>query len=193
MGSLMTRTAGIALGAVLLASCSGTPSAHSAGGAGGITLAATTTATASCRQAAPTDALLAETRSGDVVQFGAGASSSHLVATGVLTSGGMALRAVDSELYVALPGPGGIPSIWEIPDVKCGTPARLVVPRAEMPSVSPDGNYLGYVTLDGSGRQTGVSIAKLLDNGRPAGSVRHLASDTVPPPLPIQGIAVGQA
>jgi hypothetical protein len=57
--------------------------------------------------------------------------------------------------------------------------------------VSPDGRYLGYVTIDGRGRQTGVSIVRLASNGDPTGTVQHLDSSTVPPPLPIQGIAVG--
>jgi len=182
---------GVVLGAVLLTSCSDAPSAQSVGKFDGITFVGSVTKSGSCVQDGAANDLIAVTRTGHVVRIDPSTLTSHLVAKGVLASGGLAQRAGQGQLYVTARSSSGISSIWEIPDATCGNQARLVASRAELPSVSPDGGYLGYVTLDGSGRQTGVAIAKLRGDGAPVGTVQLLAAASVPPPLPIRGIAIG--
>jgi hypothetical protein len=125
------------------------------------------------------------------VQIDASTLAIHTVATGTVPHGGVAQRTAWNQLYATASGANGLPSIWEVPLATCRPQARLVETRAELPSVSPDGGYLGYVTVDGRGRQTGVSIVRLAENGEPTGDVQRLAAATLPPPLPIRGIAVG--
>lgn len=154
-------------------------------------LSVSDTATGSCGHHRAPRGLTAETRSGEVVQIDPSTLAIHTVATGAVPYGGVAQRTAWKQLYVTAPGANGLPSIWEVPLATCRPRARLVETRAELPSVSPDGGYLGYVTVNGRGRQTGVSIVRLAENGEPAGDPQRLAAATVPPPLQIRGIAVG--
>ena len=179
---------GVILGSVLLASCSNTPTA---GQAAHITLSAADVEPGSCGHLPAAEALTAETQSGQVVQIDSRSLKSQIIAQGVLPFEGVAQRAGSDQLYVTARSSSGLPSVWEIPISACTPHARLVEARAELPSVSPDGRYLGFVSIDGRGRQTGVSLVRLASNGDPTGAVQRLHAATVPPPLPIQGIAVG--
>lgn len=193
MSHVRARIGVAILGAALLASCSNGSTTGKAGTSAGITLSATSTATRSCGRVHVGEDLTAETQSGEVVQIEPRSLTGHIVARGARPQGGVAQRAESNQLFVTADGTKGLPSIWEIPIATCRPRARLVEARAELPSVSPDGGYLGFVTVDGRGRQTGVSIVGLDDSGRPTGAVRRLDAVTVPPPLPIQGIAVDVA
>jgi hypothetical protein len=173
--------------AVLLASCSSSPTAQ--GGDAQISVA--DAVAGSCGHAHSLDNLTAVTQSGQVVQIEPKTLARQVIAQGVHADGGVALRAGAGQVYVTSGGSNGLPSVWAITFGTCHPGARLIEARAELPSVSPDGGYLGYVTLDGHGRQTGVSIVRLGRSGTPTGAVQHLGTATVPPPLPIHGIAVG--
>ncbi len=178
---------GIVLGAFLVASCSSPPPPQQVG----ITLSAPRTAAGSCKGANIGEDLVAETRSGEVVLVAPGNLAVRVVASGARPNGGVAERAKTSQVYVTARLATGVPAIWAISLSGCRSHARLVETWAELPSVSPDGDYLGFVNVDGRGRQTGVSIAKLDDAGDATGTVERLNAASVPPPLPIQGIAIG--
>jgi hypothetical protein len=114
-----------------------------------------------------------------------------VVATGADPQGGITEAPTQAVVYVTARGHDDRPAVWSI--ALAGTrQLSEVVPDAELPSLSPDGSYLGYVTLDGAGRQDGVAIVALDRAGRPVGTPKRFASTTVPPPLPITGIAVGR-
>jgi hypothetical protein len=179
---------GVILGAVLLASCSNT---QTAGQAAHVRLSVADTGLGSCGHPPAAEDLTAETQSGEVVQIDSGTLMTRIIAQGVLPFEGVTQRAGTDQLYVTARSSGGLPSVWEIPTSACRPHARLVEARAELSSVSPDGRYLGYVTIDGRGRQTGVSIVRLAGNGDPTGPAQQLDAAKVPPTLPIQGIAVG--
>jgi hypothetical protein len=114
------------------------------------------------------------------------------VLTSVLPGGGLALRPELDDVYATAPGPDGEPALWAVP--LCGQPGRgaIVEEDAELPSVSPDGGFLGFVTLDAQGHQTGVAVSALNGRGRPVGALRRYAASSTPPPLRVTGVAVGR-
>lgn len=105
---------------------------------------------------------------------------------------GLALRPELDAAYVTGRGPDGRPALWALPLRDCRGAPAMVEQDAELPSVSPDGGTLGYVTLDPAGRQTGVAVVALDSGGLPVGSVRRYRATATPPPLPIEGVAVGR-
>ena len=114
------------------------------------------------------------------------------VAEGAAGALGLALRPELDAAYVTERGPDGRPALWALPLARCRGAPAMVEPDAELPSVSPDGGVLGYVTLDPAGRQTGVAVVALGADGRPVGTVRRYPATATPPPLPIDGLAVGR-
>lgn len=114
-----------------------------------------------------------------------------VIASGVDPLGGLAERESLRIAYVTAAGQDGRPAIWSIP-LTSGGRSEQVVADAELPSLSPDGGFLGYVTLDRAGRQDGVAITALDAVGLSTGATQRFASTTVPPPLPIAGVAVGR-
>jgi PASTA domain len=115
-----------------------------------------------------------------------------LVASGVARNGGVAVRPQLDVAYVTATGPDGRDAIWSVPLVGCHPTASMVEPDAELPSVSPDGGYLGVVTLNHRGEQTGAAIVGLGRRGQPVAPARRYAATSTPPPLPINGVAVGR-
>jgi hypothetical protein len=144
-----------------------------------------------CHRSAKADALLAVTASGDLDAVNLRADSTTLLASGVTPDGGVAVRPELDVAYVTAPGPGEDSAIWSIPLGGCQG-SSMVAPDALLPSVSPDGGHLGYVTLNGRGQQTGVAVVRLATSGRPVGRVRAYRATSVPPPLPITAVAVGR-
>jgi hypothetical protein len=136
--------------------------------------------------------LLALRRSGMVELLDASTGQVlSILATGADPTGGLAERESLKTAYVTARGSDGRPAIWSIPLTAKGR-AVEAVGDAELPSVSPDGGFLGYVTLDAAGRQDGVAITALGAGGLPVGPTQRLASTTVPPSLPITSLAVGR-
>lgn len=184
----------IAVGSALLAGCTSAGSAPKLNG--GATSVGAETATLlkvdpSCDASAQTEALLAVTSAGDVVAINPSTLQTTRIAVGVSTGGGVAVRPELDVAYVTAPGPDGQPAIWGVPIASCRPHPVLVETDAELPSVSPDGGYLGFVTLDASARQSGVAVVSLGASGTPVGVVRRYPATSIPPPLPISGIAVG--
>jgi PASTA domain len=136
--------------------------------------------------------LLALTVHGDLEAVAPGTRRSTEVASGMDPHGGVAVRPQLDAAYVTATGPDGRAAVWSVPLHGCQPESTLVRPDAELPSVSPDGGYLGYVTLDRSGAQTGVAIVGLGARGRPVGRPEAFRAISTPPPLPITGIAVGR-
>jgi PASTA domain len=114
------------------------------------------------------------------------------IAMSALPRFGVAIRPELDAGYVTSDGPDGQPAIWELPFTGCRPRPVMVEADAELPSVSPDGGYLGFITLNGDGRQTGVGVVALSAGGFPVGAVRRYPATAVPPPLPITGLAVGR-
>ena len=112
--------------------------------------------------------------------------------TSVLPAGAVALRPELDEMYVSARGPDGEPAVWSVPLCSRSGRGAIVEQNAELPSVSPDGGFLGFVALDARGQQTGVGVSALNGRGRPAGILRRYAARSTPPPLPITGVAVGR-
>jgi len=110
--------------------------------------------------------------------------------TSVLPDLGIALLPQLDMAYVTAPGTDGKPALWAHSLTDCHRNPVMVERDAELPSVSPDGGFLGFVTLDGDGRQTGVGITALGRAGEPTGTVRRYRASSTPPPLPITGVAV---
>lgn len=115
------------------------------------------------------------------------------VATSVFPRLGIAMRPELDLAYVAATGSDREPAVWAVPIEGCRSRSVIVEPDAELPSVSPDGNDLGFVTLDSRGRQTGIGVVALDADGRPAGVVRRYRAASTPPALSIRGLAVGRA
>ena len=115
-----------------------------------------------------------------------------ILATSVIPDLGIAVRSQFDLMYVTATGSDGEPAIWAAPIGNCPGRPAIVEPDAELPSVSPDGGFLGFVTLDGQGTQTGVGIVGLGRQGEPIRPPRRYRATSVPPPLPITGIAVGR-
>jgi len=145
-----------------------------------------------CGASASSEALLAVTASGTLVSVDPQYLRTTTIARGLVPVGGVAVRPELDVAYVTARGPSGLPAIWSVPLGSCGSHARLVEVDAELPSVSPDGGHLGYVTLDHRGEQTGVAIVSVGSEGEPVGTVRRYRAISTPPPLPIMGIAVGR-
>jgi hypothetical protein len=139
-----------------------------------------------------TGALVAVTVGGDLDALDPGTRRSTELASGLAPHGGVAVRPQLDLAYVTATGPDGRPAIWSVPLRGCQPQGSLVKPDAELPSVSPDGGYLGFVTLTRSGTQSGVAIVGLGDRGHPVGQARAYRATSTPPPLPIIGIAVGR-
>jgi len=123
----------------------------------------------SCQFAALSAGLLAVTSSGDVVAVNSRTLRTRVIAEGILADGGVAVRPELDAAYVTAPGPSARPAIWELSLTSCRTHPKLVEIDAELPSVSPDGGHLGFVTLDARSLQTGVAIVRLGATGAPSG------------------------
>jgi hypothetical protein len=113
-----------------------------------------------------------------------------VLATGADPRGGIMENPQETAILVTAVSSHGCPSIWELSLGQAGKDPAMIVPKAELPSLSPDGRSLGYVTLDGDCRQTGVAVAPVDLTGRLAGPARRLPLIDVPPPLPITSVAV---
>jgi hypothetical protein len=149
------------------------------------------TVEASCPAPVPARGLLADTAEGTVVAVDPASLHTSVVATHVLADGGLAFRPQLDRAYVTSVGAEGRPAIWAISVSRCRHDRSLVEAGAELPSVSPDGGDLAFVMLDPGGRQTGVAIVGLGATGMPRGGIRRYRATSVPPPLPITGMAVG--
>lgn len=145
----------------------------------------------SCRLTSANPEIVATTPNGSVVTVNPRTLRvGPAVAQTVLGQDGVAYGPAFDVAFVTKEGPGGRPAIWSVPLAACHEASALVVPDAELPSVSPDGRYLGYVTLNGQGRQTGVAITDVDALGRRIGPTRRYRASSVPPPRPIQGLAI---
>lgn len=116
-------------------------------------------------------------------------ATASTLAVQVSANGGVAARPQLDWAYVTAPGPDGHLAIWAISLRSCRQPL-IVETDAELPSVGPERGDLGFVTLDHYGRQTGVALTAIGSNGRPTRPVKRFPASSVPPPLPIMGIAV---
>lgn len=115
-----------------------------------------------------------------------------VLATGADPAGGVSISPSLEFAFVTARGRDGLPAVWALPLGSSEGRAIEAVPDAELPAVSPDGGYLGYVMLDGSGTQEGVAITVLDAGGLPVGRPQRFRASSVPPPFPITGIAVGR-
>jgi hypothetical protein len=115
-----------------------------------------------------------------------------VIATGADPAGGVSVSPSLEFAFVTGRGHDGMPAVWALPLGPGGGHPVEVVPRAELPAVSPDGGFLGYVMLNGSGAQEGVAITALGAGGTPVGQPQRLLATSVPPPFPIMAIAVGR-
>lgn len=133
-------------------------------------------------------ALTALSASGRVVVVDAASGKvAGVLATGAAPRGGLALDRRGVGVFVTGRGADGLPSVWSL---RCDGEATEVAGNAELPALSSDGAVLGWVTLDASGRQSGVAIATLGSDDR-VGRPRMLRSPAVPPAAPIREIALG--
>jgi hypothetical protein len=156
-------------------------------GAGGATVASGPTVEASCPAPASMSGLLADTVEGTVVAVDPTSLHTSVVATHVLANGGVAVPPQLDRAYVTSQGTDGRPAIWAISVSGCRHDRSLVEAGAELPSVSPDGGHLAFVTLKPDGRQTGVAIVGVGATGMPTGGIREYRATSIPPPLPITG------
>jgi hypothetical protein len=115
-----------------------------------------------------------------------------MLATSVSTRLGIAMRPELDLAYVTASGYDREPAVWAVPIEGCRSRPVIVEQDAELPSVSPDGKDLGFVTLDSRGRQTGIGVVALDADGRPAGETRRYRAAPTPPAPSIRGLAVGR-
>jgi len=145
----------------------------------------------SCSIAATDPPILAVTRAGALVTINPTTLRVESTLTrSALRGGGVAVEPSVDLAFVTAPGRDGRPAIWSVPLAACRSAPTVVARDAELPSVSPDGGYLGYVTLNGRGQQTGVAVEPISTSGKRAGPAQHFRAATVPPRLPIKAIAV---
>jgi hypothetical protein len=109
----------------------------------------------------------------------------------LLSHGGLAVGPSRDVVFASAPGPDRRPAVWAFPLGACRLAPTVVVDDAELPSASPDGGFLGYVTLNRRGHQTGVAIVPIDHSGNRKGQPRRFPAVSVPPPLPIRSVAVG--
>lgn len=134
-------------------------------------------------------ALLALTLSGDVAVVDLNTRTAEgTFARDVAVGEGMAAASTIGTVYVTGRGPDGRPAVWVL---ACGHEPRVLAIDAELPAVSPDDHALAFVTLGAAGRQSGVAVASLAKSGLRLGHVKRLPATSVPPPLPIDGLALG--
>jgi hypothetical protein len=112
--------------------------------------------TKACQETGTASALYGLTWSGSLVRIDPATLRSEVVASGISPGGGLAVAKAAHLAYVTAPGPDGHPAIWAVPLNSC-VRVSLVKVDAELPSLSPDLETFGYVTLDARGRQTGVA------------------------------------
>lgn len=145
---------------------------------------------AAYRIAIAPDELLATRTDGSVAAIDAGSGRDEgVVATGTLPSGGIAEAPDLSAVLVTRNGEGGCPSIWRIPLGPSGSTTELLT-RAELPTLSPDGRFLGVVTLDARCHQNGIGLVAVGAGAALAGPIRKFPTvEGVPPPR-IGGLAV---
>ena len=115
-----------------------------------------------------------------------------ILANSAMPDLGVAMRPELDVAYVTARGPDDEPALWAVPISDCHGEPTMVERDAERPSVSPDGGYLGFVTLDGHRRQSGVAVVAIGADGHPQGTVRRYRATSIPPRLPIAGVAVGR-
>jgi PASTA domain len=182
--------AGVAAGALALVAL---PGPGSAAGAAVTPVSASSPSVApDCRGPHHSSGLLAVTRGGDLDAINPTTRRSTEIASGIAPRGGVAVRPQLDAAYVTAPGPDGRPAIWSVPLAGCHPTPSMIMPDAELPSVSPEGGYLGYVTLNHHGAQTGVAIVQLGRRSHPVGPTRAYRAASAPPPLPITAVAVGR-
>jgi len=114
------------------------------------------------------------------------------IAKSVDADGGVAVGPSVDVAFVTARGGDGLPAVWQVPLAACHEHPSLVASDAELPSVSPDGGFLAYVTVNNRGEQTGVDIVPVDSFGRSTGPTHRYPATVVPPPLPITGLAVGR-
>lgn len=135
--------------------------------------------------------LLAITTSGTVMAIDPATLHRAYVAIHVLPSGGVAVLPEHDVAYFTSVGADERPAIWAVSTAGCHEQFFQIESDAELPSVSPDGGHLAFVTLDDNGQQTGVGVVGLGATGVPEGAVRRYPASSTPPDLPITGIALG--
>jgi hypothetical protein len=145
-----------------------------------------------CRGLPHGGGLLAVTEGGDLDAVNPTTRRPTEIASGIAPKGGVAVRPQLDAAYVTAPGPDGRAAIWSVPLAGCHPTPSMIVPDAELPSVSPDGGYLGYVTLNHHGTQTGVAIVHLGRRSHPLGPTRVYRAASTPPPLSITAVAIGR-
>src|SRR5579862_6684292 len=138
------------------------------------------------------DRVVALRRDGVVELVDVRTKRTYEVASGADPRGAIAELPLRDVAFVTARGHDGLPAVWALPLTGSSRRPVEVIDDAELPSVSPDGGFLGYVTLDALGRQDGVAISALTPSGTPAGNVTSLATPTVPARPAITAIAVGR-
>jgi hypothetical protein len=192
---LRRHISGVAFGIALLTVCAVVdlvPNAARAAPSSGASSVAAFKVQLACQNASLSAGLLAITSSGDLVAVNSNTFRTRVIAHGILAHDGVAVRPELDSAYVTAPGPGAKPAIWQVSLTSCHARPKLVETAAELPSVSPDGGLLGFVTLDQNTRQTGAAIVRLGPTGRPISDRQLFPAKTTPPPLAIFGIAVGK-
>jgi hypothetical protein len=146
---------------------------------------------AACTAPLSKNGLLADAVDGTLVGVNPASLHTSVIATHVIANDGVAVRPQLDRAYVTTLGTDGQPGIWAIAFSGCRHNRSLIENDAELPSVSPDGSYLAFVTLNAKGRQTGTAIVRVGATGMPKGGIREYRATSIPPPLPITGVAVG--
>ena len=113
-----------------------------------------------------------------------------VLATGADAAGGLAENPQMTAVLVTVRNSGTCPAIWALPVGHAPEHPTMIVQDAELPTLSPDGRFLGFVTLGDDCRETGIGIAPVDTSGHLSGSSRRLPLTDLPPALPITGLAV---
>ena len=149
--------------------------------------------TSSCSVRSSSPPILAVTTAGTLVTVDPQTLRTKLRITSLVDrNGGLAVGPNLDVAFVTAPGSDGLPAVWAVPLAACHRQPTMVARDAELPSISPDGGFIGYVTLNSRGEQTGIDVSRVDSFGRTAGRKSRFAAISVPPPLPIAGLAVGR-
>jgi hypothetical protein len=131
-------------------------------------------------------------RDGDITEIVPNDGVAKIVATGAAPYGGIAEAPDRQALFFTTGQERGYCPAIELQSLVDSSVPMTVVPDAELPSVSPDGSFLAFVTTNDACVQDGVGLVRIDATGAPEGDVHSFLAPQAPMPMPITGVTVSR-